>query len=100
MLHNYRRWRHKPLLHQEGEDARRVTFPELFFDLISVVVIARLAHHLTEHPDWSLLRDFVMIFIPVWWVWIGITYCNERFETYDLSFRLLTFLLLAVSVMA
>ena len=59
MLHNYRRWWHKPQLHQEGEDARRVTFLELFFDLIFVVVIARLAHHLTEHPDWASLRDFV-----------------------------------------
>lgn len=49
MLHNCRRRWHKPQLHQEGEDARRVTFLELFFDLIFVVVIARLAHHLTEH---------------------------------------------------
>ncbi|MBZ9713201.1 low temperature requirement protein A [Deinococcus multiflagellatus] len=101
MVPNHRLWWQKPALHPEGDEARRVTFLELFTDLIFVVVIARLAHHLTLHPDLAGARDFALLFVPVWWVWIGLTVYSERFETYDLSFRVFTLLhLLAVSGMA
>ena len=101
MLKNFRLWWHPPKLHTDDADAKRVTSLELFFDLIFVVVIARLAHHLAEHPDAAGVRDFVLLFIPVWWIWIGMTFYNERFETYDLSFRVFTLLqLFAVAGMA
>ncbi len=84
-----------------SHDAKRVTWLELFFDLIFVVVISRLAHHLSLHPDSHTLGQFALLFIPVWWTWIGVVYYNERFETFDLSFRVFTFLqLLAVGAMA
>ena len=96
-----RSWWQPPALHQPGEAARRVTFLELFYDLVFVVVIARLAHHLAAHPDLGGLRDFVLLFVPTWWVWVSGTYYNERFETYDLSFRFFIFLqILAVAGMA
>lgn len=100
MFSNYRVWWQKPQLVTD-QSAKRVTWLELFFDLIFVVVISRLAHHLTAHPDARTFLEFLMLFIPVWWTWIGITYYNERFETFDLSFRVFTFLqLLAVAGMA
>ena len=34
----------------------------------------------------------VLLFGPVWWVWMGGTYYNSRFESGDISYRLLTFL--------
>jgi low temperature requirement protein LtrA len=36
-----------------------VTFLELFFDLVFVVVISQLAHRLAEHPSWSGVGWFV-----------------------------------------
>lgn len=85
----------------QGHDAKRVTWLELFFDLIFVVVISHLAHHLSLHPTLHTLEQFAALFFPVWWTWVGITYYNERFETFDLSFRVLTFLqLLGVAAMA
>lgn len=78
-----------------------MTFLELFYDLVFVVVISRLAHHLADHPDARSLGEFLLLFVPVWWVWLSIAYYNERFETYDLSFRAVTFLqMLAVAAMA
>ncbi len=101
MRHDIRLWWHKPRLHQAGSEGKRVTWLELFYDLVFVVVISRLAHHLAEHPDARGLLEFVLLFIPVWWVWLGVAYYNERFETYDLSFRALTFVqMLAVAGMA
>ena len=101
MRQNFRRWWSKPALHPPEDTARRVTSLELFYDLVFVVVISRLAHHLGAHPDAGGLRDFALLFVPVWWVWVSGTYYNERFETYDLSFRAFVFLqMLAVAAMA
>ncbi|WP_019588788.1 low temperature requirement protein A [Deinococcus apachensis] len=101
MLRNYRLWWHAPRVHEPGDQARRVTWLELFYDLVFVVVISRLAHHLAEHPDPRSFGEFLLLFVPVWWVWLSIAYYNERFETYDLSFRVLTFFqMLVVAVMA
>ncbi|MBK6766772.1 MAG: low temperature requirement protein A [bacterium] len=85
-----------PRLHSEEEYGhhRKVTWLELFYDLVFVVVVAKLAHHLTEHYDWAGLAAFALSFVPVWWVWISSTIYNERFETYGIENRLITFLLL------
>ena len=41
---------------------RRVTFLELFFDLVFVVVISQLAHRLAGHVGWAGVGWFVFLF--------------------------------------
>jgi low temperature requirement protein LtrA len=53
-----------------------------------VVVIAELAGHVSV----AGVLGFIILFLPVWWVWIGGTFYTERFETGDLSYRVFTFL--------
>jgi low temperature requirement protein LtrA len=91
-----RKFWQKPNLHFEEEqnEHRKVTWLELFFDLYFVVVIAALAHNLSAHISVHGFLEFVLTFIPVWWIWIGITYYNERFETSGFENRLFTFLLM------
>ncbi|MDH3651402.1 MAG: low temperature requirement protein A, partial [Saprospiraceae bacterium] len=86
----------RPFLHfeEEREEHRVVTWLELFFDLFFVVSIAQLTHALSAHPTWYDAFKFVALFIPVWWVWIGFTYYNERFESNGLENRLFTFALM------
>jgi low temperature requirement protein LtrA len=80
---------------------RRTGWLELFSDLVFVAVISELAHHLASHLDPDGLITFLVLFVPVWWVWIGATVYAERFETSDFSFRLFTFLqMLPVAGMA
>jgi low temperature requirement protein LtrA len=100
--HRGRFWERPKLREDEiGGGHRRVGWLELFYDLVFVVVIAEMAHHLAEHLDVKGLLQFVATFIPVWWVWIGGMYYTERFETNDFSFRLFTFLqMLPVAGMA
>jgi low temperature requirement protein LtrA len=95
-------WRLPALRHDEElERERRVSWLELFYDLVFVVVISRLSHHLAAHLDWQGLLGFVLLFLPVWWVWIGGTIYNERFEAEDASHRIFTFLsMLPVAAMA
>ncbi|GGJ34448.1 low temperature requirement protein A [Deinococcus roseus] len=102
MLKNYRLWWHAPKLrHLGGEEERKVSWLELFFDLVFVVIISRLAHHFGEHPSWAGLGELALLFIPVWWIWIAGTVYTDRFETEDLSYRVLMFvMLLIVGVMA
>ena len=74
---------------------------ELFYDLVFVVVIAELADFLARHVTADGVFGYVLLFIPVWWVWIGGTIYTERFETEDVSFRVFTFLqMLPVAAMA
>lgn len=86
-------WWQRPRLRTDEEEARerKVSFLELFFDLVFVVVIAELAHGLAEHVDARGVLTFAGLFVPVWWLWIGFTFYTERFESEDVSHRLFTF---------
>jgi low temperature requirement protein LtrA len=80
---------------------RRVTFLELFFDLVFVVVIAQLADRLAAHPTWPGVGWFVFLFYAVWSSWINGTLYYDLHGTNDVSVRVFTFLqMLAVAVIA
>lgn len=87
---------------QEQElEERRATWLELFFDLVFIVAIAQLAHDLNEHFNPSGLISFAVLFIPVWWCWIGATFYDTRFSNDGLVDRLITLLQMAIiAVMA
>ena len=53
-----------------------------------------LAHSLGGDPSWSAVGGFVLMFLAMWWVWIGSTYYNDRYETDDLAHRIFTFLIM------
>ena len=80
---------------ERGDKERHSSWLENFYDLIVAIVVAQLAasfaHHITVYEYFS----FVVLFIPVWWSWLGVTYYNTRFEVDDVSHRLLTLLQMA-----
>jgi low temperature requirement protein LtrA len=77
-----------------------VTFLELFFDLVFVVVVAQLAHRLAEHPSWSGVGWFVFLFYAVWSSWSNGTLYHDLHGTDDISVRVFTFAqMLTVAVM-
>lgn len=73
---------------EEGD--RHATWMELFFDLVFVAAVGRLAHVLGEHVGWGGVGAYVVLFVPVWWSWIGATFYADRFDTDDLADRVLT----------
>jgi low temperature requirement protein LtrA len=78
-----------------------VTFLELFFDLVFVVVIAQLAQRLAQHLSWAGVGWFVFLFYAVWSSWLNGTLYYDLHGTNDVSVRVFTFLqMLAVAVMA
>jgi len=79
---------------------RRVSFLELFFDLVFVVVVAQLAHRLAEHPEWAGVGWYVFLFYAIWSSWTNGTLYYDLHGTNDVSVRVFTFAqMLAVAVM-
>jgi len=74
---------------EDSEEERRATWLELFYDLVFVVAVSQLAHNLNEDISLSGLFGFVVLFIPVWWSWIGTTFYANRFDSDDVGHRLL-----------
>lgn len=90
------RWQPPRLRLFEG-DHRRATWLELLYDLVFVVAVAELADVLAEGHG----LIFVGLFIPIWWAWAGYVFYANRFDTDDVSHRLLALpQILAVALMA
>ena len=97
----FRRWWQPPGRYEDRPADRRVTFLELFFDLVFVVLISQLAHRLADHPTWSGVGWFVFLFYAVWSSWINGTFYYDLHGTNDISVRVFTFTqMLTVAVMA
>src|SRR3954470_19513408 len=84
----------------QGDD-RRATWLELFFDLVFVAAVGQLANALSAQPTTARFFEFLGLFVPVWWVWMGFTFYANRFDTDDLPYRLLLLLaMFGVAVLA
>jgi low temperature requirement protein LtrA len=77
---------------------RHATWLECFFDLIFVVAIDDVTHILSHthegHLDPLQFWKFVLIFIPLWWIWASHTIYANRFDADDRKHRLATLLLM------
>lgn len=75
---------------EEAETERHATWLELFYDLVFVAAVAQLATSLGNDYSWAGMLRFCVLFVPVWWAWVGHTYYLTRFDTEDVGHRLLT----------
>jgi low temperature requirement protein LtrA len=74
---------------------------ELFFDLIFVAAVAQVGTHLRDDYSPTGLFRFSLLFVMIWWTWLGHTNFSTRFDTDDLVQRVLTALqIFLVAVMA
>lgn len=89
-------WQRPALRTDQDEDRERTATPlELFFDLVIVAVVAVYSHELGAEVSWEGLGEFILRFLPLYWIWIGATWYSDRFETNDVSHRLFMFALMA-----
>lgn len=52
-------------------EERKISWLELFYDLVYVIAISRATHHLAEHPDATGLIDYAYLFIMIYWGWVN-----------------------------
>lgn len=78
--------------HLNTSEHKKVGWMELFYDLVYVATIVQLGNRLSDEVSVDGFISFALLFIPIWWVWIGFTLYNSRFNADDLIHRVLVFL--------
>jgi low temperature requirement protein LtrA len=81
-----------PRAHGEVLHERRVSYVELFYDLVFVVVVARAANALAHHVSWGSIGVFVVVFAMVWILWLNGTLYYEPHGREDGRTRTFVFL--------
>jgi low temperature requirement protein LtrA len=71
---------------------RRVSWLELFFDLVFVAAVAQVATPLAHEFSAAEVFRFALLFILIWWAWLGHTIFATRFGRDGRAERALTFL--------
>ena len=84
------------------EPNRRATWLELFFDLIFVVAIGDVTHILNHTHEGHIAPlqfwQFVLTFIPLWWIWVSHTMYANRFDADDRKHRLATLFIMFLMI--
>ncbi len=60
------------------ETGKRVSYVELYLDLVFVLAVGRLAHLIVAHPDKSHVAIAFGLFLTLWWTWIGFAVLYNR----------------------
>lgn len=80
------------LQQKEGSAEKKVTWLELFYDLLFVAAVSKAAHVLLHVENGTIpveyLGKFVLIFVPIWWAWVGQSLFVNRFGQDVLSHRI------------
>src|SRR5262249_44416022 len=60
------------------DGAKRVSWVELYFDLIFVFAVSQTAHTIAVEPDWHGIGAAFGQFVALWWTWIGFVVLYNR----------------------
>jgi low temperature requirement protein LtrA len=69
----------------------RVTFVELFFDLVFVFAITQLSHALLANLTALGLAQTLLLFVAIWWVWIDTSWATNWLDPQTTPVRLMLF---------
>jgi low temperature requirement protein LtrA len=86
-----------PAEHRSPHAVQRVTWAELFFDLVFVFAVTQVAHAVYVGHGWADLGRSVLLFVPFWWAWVG---CTILFNGLVISATKRHLLLLAIAAAA
>jgi low temperature requirement protein LtrA len=69
----------------------RVTYAELFFDLVFVFAVTQISHTLLAHFTPSGVLQVTLLFLAVWWVWVFTSWITNWLDPEKTPVRLLLF---------
>lgn len=84
---------------RKGHEHNRVTYIELFFDLVFVFAITQLSHSLLEHLTPLGAVQTALLFLAVWWVWIYTCWITNWLEPDRTPVRLMLLVLMLGGLM-
>jgi low temperature requirement protein LtrA len=86
------------LLRERREGGQRVTFMELFFDLVYVFAVTQLAHLLLGHLSALGAAQTLLLLLAVWWAWVYNAWFTNWFDPDRSPVRLLLLAIMLVSL--
>jgi low temperature requirement protein LtrA len=87
-----------PRAHGEVLEDRAVSFLELFYDLVFVVLIAQIAHTFAGDVSWGGFVRFAVVFCLVWVAWVNGSFYHELHGREDGRSRAYIFVQMAMLV--
>ena len=87
---NSRQWWGAPRKFDEDYGERRVSWLELFYDLVYVIAIARVTHHLAAHISVDAFMEYAFLFVMIFWGWLNGSLYHDIHGNEGLRTRLLT----------
>lgn len=78
------------LWRQRRSGDRTVGWLELFYDLVFVAALIELGSGLVANVTWAGAGRFTILFVLLWWAWVGTTFHNNRIAVDDVTHRVLT----------
>ncbi|WP_368904515.1 low temperature requirement protein A [Taklimakanibacter lacteus] len=83
---------------RKGHEHARVTFVELFFDLVFVFAITQLSHALLAHFTPMGAVETLLLMMAVWWVWIYTSWVTNWLDPERLPVRLMLFAIMLLGL--
>jgi low temperature requirement protein LtrA len=77
----------------------RVTYVELFFDLVFVFAVTQLSHTLVEHLTLVGALQTLFLLLAVWWVWVYTCWFTNWLDPDKPSVRILLFALMLAGLL-
>lgn len=84
---------------REDEDSARVSFVELFYDLVFVFAVTQLAAYLADNLSREGAVRALVMFLAVWWLWINTTWALNRLDPDRSLVRFVIFVLMGAGLM-
>ena len=76
----------------------RVTYVELFFDLVFVFAVTQLSHGLLAHPSLLGLVETGLLLMAVWWAWIFTAWVTNWLDPERAPVRIMLFVAMVVGM--
>jgi low temperature requirement protein LtrA len=83
-----------------ADSEERVTFLELFFDLVFVFAITQVTALMAKEADWAGVGQGMLVLAALWWAWAGYAWLTNRINPEEGAVRLVVFVAMAVLLIA
>ncbi len=83
-------WWGAPRKFDKPQEERRVSWLELFYDLVYVIAISRITHHFSLHVTTESFFEYAFLFILIFWGWLNGSLYHDLHGSEGLRTRLMT----------
>jgi low temperature requirement protein LtrA len=77
----------------------RVSYLELFFDLVYVFALTQISHLILEEMSWQGLAEAAVVFAAIWWAWMYTTWAANWLDPERVPVRVLLLVVMLASLL-